>query len=202
MARQKKHPKMPKWIWRLPEKTLNHKEKHFCAYLWWHGAHGCHSWNYRLAALHKCSQRTIKRRIAKLKILQLIHIGHPLDRGRTIWANPYYKKSVWEEKTRPKIFTHRGPKVAYINNAQHDYYDKAYSNHAGGVEGRLPPRSPGSNLPSNAGGLGGSGTAQAPPLQSSPEARYDQQNREKEIAMLQRRYAAAMGKFKKSKKVQ
>lgn len=89
---------MPKWIWLLPAKVLTHSEKHFLAYIWYCGPKGAHSWNWRLARLFSCSKRTIRRRIEKLSSVNLIHLGHPQDRGRTIWANPYYQPAVWLNK--------------------------------------------------------------------------------------------------------
>jgi hypothetical protein len=137
MPRQKLHPKMPVWIWRLPPYILSHNQKHLLAYLWWCGEHGCHSWNFRLAKMFKCSTRTIRRRLQQLKALHLVHYGHPQDKGRTIWSNPYYNINVWVSKVDPKAIEGRWTKLSTINNAQQkDSYKTNYP--SAGLSKELP----------------------------------------------------------------
>lgn len=128
MPRRKRHPKMPHWLWVIHPKMLTWKDKHFLSYLWWTGDHGAHSWNYRLAKMFHCSSRTIRRRLQKFKKLHLIHIGHAQDRGRTIWANPYYSHEVWLSKATKAQRHQGGTKLATINNAQQENsYKERYS---------------------------------------------------------------------------
>ena len=80
---------MPKRLWLLPHKTLNFQQKHLLSFIWWCTPKGCHCWNCRLALKFKVTPRTIRRWLAKLKALELIAIGHPDGKGRTIW--PRYR---------------------------------------------------------------------------------------------------------------
>jgi len=80
-----RHPKMPKRLWTLPEKTLNFKEKRLLAFIWWCSPKGCHCWNSNLGKRFKKSPRTISRWLHHLHKLELIAIGHPDGSGRTIW---------------------------------------------------------------------------------------------------------------------
>jgi len=79
------HWKMPHRLWVLPRKTLNFQEKRFLAFIWWCAPRGCVCWNDRHAKRFGVCARTIQRWISHLKKLELIAIGHPDGRGRTIW---------------------------------------------------------------------------------------------------------------------
>jgi len=147
---------MPHWLWAIHPNMLTWKDKHFLSYLWWCGNHGAHSWNYRLAKMFKCSERTIRRRLQKFKKLHLIHIGHPQDRGRTIWANPYYSHEVWLQKATEAQRPQRRTKLATINNAQQNNKLKSAYYSAGAQKGA--PDDVGGTIftSSNAAGAGGS----------------------------------------------
>lgn len=158
---------MPKWIWLLPAKVITHSEKHFLAYIWYCGPRGSHSWNWRLARLFKCCKRTIRRRIEKLSSLNLVHLGHPYDKGRTIWANPFYKPDIWLNKcglgqfstkdlTATIVKEARWTYLSTINNAQQkNKYKTTYSSTADSLAEPLPSNEGVLNI-SIAEGLGGS----------------------------------------------
>ncbi len=85
MKKKRHHWKMPKRLWHLPRQTLNFQQKHLLSFIWWCAPKGCHCWNGRLAKRFKVSGRSIQRWLTRLKQLNLIAIGHPDGRGRTIW---------------------------------------------------------------------------------------------------------------------
>lgn len=76
---------MPQRLWAADRKLLNYQQKHLLSFIWWCAPKGCHCWNGRLAKRFKVTPRTIRRWLARLKELELIAIGFPDGRGRTIW---------------------------------------------------------------------------------------------------------------------
>ena len=85
---------MPQRLWTTNKKLLNYQQKHLLSFVWWCAPNGCHCWNGRLAKKFKVTPRTIRRWISKLKRLELIAIGHPDGRGRTIWPRYQAKQPV------------------------------------------------------------------------------------------------------------
>ena len=83
--KRKQHYNMPMALWRLPNRILNYKQKHLLSFIWWCAPRGCHCWNCRLAKKFNVSDRTIRRWLARLKQYELIAIGFPDGRGRTLW---------------------------------------------------------------------------------------------------------------------
>lgn len=175
---------MPRWIWTLHAKILTAREKHFLCYLWWCGPHGAHSWNYRLEKMFDCSRSTIQRRLRKLKKLHLIHIGHPCDRGRTIWASPYYKIEVWLLKSGVVKSSARVSKMTPINNAQHDYYYTDNNNRAVRDKGVAKKTCDNSFTVSDADGLCGSARESRDHSDAEPEQLGDLLKATEELAKI------------------
>jgi len=118
---------MPKGLWQLPWRTLNFKQKRLLAFFWWCAPDGCHCWNGRLAKRFRVSPRTIRRWISNLKKLELIAIGFPDGRGRTIW--PRYKPQILKSQVvhNPKKTAPGRTKMSGVDNAQHNNYSQGRS---------------------------------------------------------------------------
>ncbi len=95
MSEQKKHYRMPAWIWKLPPRILNGEDKRFLAFLWWSGFHTCFCHNRYLAEKFGCSKRNIRRRISKLNQLKFISIGQPNNYLRTLYPRPIKDPAAW-----------------------------------------------------------------------------------------------------------
>lgn len=100
---------MPTWQWSAPRKSLPWPVKHFLAFIWYHGDHGCREWNYRLAKRFKVCPRTIQLWIRRLLDLGLVNVQWTRTRHRTIYRMPFFKKTVWE--TYYKAHHHHLPEL-------------------------------------------------------------------------------------------
>lgn len=138
MPRQKKKPPMPKWIWQLPDKTLNFKQKRFLAFVWWCQDNGCICWNCALERRFKKSRRTIQYWISHLHKLRLINIRYGDGRNRVLFRAPYFKKEVWLLKSSQKPRPRGVQKVAPLDNAKHKSKYKTTYSYAGNIRSRRP----------------------------------------------------------------
>ena len=84
---------MPKRLWSMDSKVLNWQQKRFLAFVWWCAPGGCVLWNCRLSKMFDRNPRTITRWIKHLHDLELIAIGFPDGRGRTIWPRYQAEKA-------------------------------------------------------------------------------------------------------------
>ncbi len=103
---------MPYKLWAIPRAHLNYQQKHLLSLIWWCAPKGCHCWNNRLAKKFGVCPRTIRRWLAQLKKLELIAIGYPDGRGRTIWprynhppAIPPAKKPISQPVSSAPVFS-------------------------------------------------------------------------------------------------
>lgn len=87
--------KMPGWMWDISPRILNADDKRLLSLIWSCGFNSCHLWNCRLMKKYGRSRRTIQYRLAKLKKLELISIGHPDGRGRTLYPRAYRGPAEW-----------------------------------------------------------------------------------------------------------
>lgn len=85
---RKEYPK-PWWIWRINNKLLPLRLKHFYAYFCWFGPNTCYQWNCRLAKKYGVSRSTIKRWLKRLRELKLIWITSGGGAHRRIHTHYY-----------------------------------------------------------------------------------------------------------------
>jgi len=160
----KKYP-MPQWIWNLNPRMLNASHQRLLAFIWSCGDTGLRSWNYYIAKKYQVSPRTIRRWLNRLDRLNFIYINFPRTRWRTIYRMRFHN-IVDYYKFRARLTTYvSGSKVSYINTPQErNKLKSAYSSPPADTA-ETPEAAVNHFSPSNAGGLGRSGSAEKPNLE-------------------------------------